>query len=349
MLTSTAALRVAIAGCHRMLDTLPRGHNWAQAFDSVPETDVVAVFDVGGDTREEFQSVWKDRWGDIPGYDDYDKMLAETKPDIVCITTRQTMHVDQIESALASGVKGIACEKPFVTSVSESDRIIAACRKAGAPLIYLLDRRWNTRYQKICEVIGDGVIGEVIGVSALGLPNLINHGCHFYDMALALAGDVEPIWTSGHVDDVSQDPEDSRRRLDPPGRSWTGLSNGAHIMITPEGIGRATFSVYGTEGSIVIQNDAETAVIWDTDGGTVCRSVELPDRIGEWPEGHSAVSDLANAVKNGGNTACDVDEARRATEIGFAIHASHAENGKRVTLPLVDRSLRIESFPWGNE
>ena len=59
--------------------------------------------------------------------------------------------------------------------------------------------------------------------------------------------------------------------------------------------------------------------------------------------------DLVNAVENGGKTACDAAEARRATEIGFAIHMSHNSSGAKIQLPAADRSLRIESFPWGNE
>ena len=104
----TSQLRVAIAGCHRMLDTLNRGHNWANAFSRVKETKIVAVFDKGEETRTEFKHVWREFWEDIPSYDDYEKMLVETKPDIVCVTTSQKMHADQIETAIQLGVRGIA-------------------------------------------------------------------------------------------------------------------------------------------------------------------------------------------------------------------------------------------------
>ena len=102
-------LRVAIAGCHRMLDTANRGHNWANGFARAPDTTVVAVFDKDQATRERFRAVWRDTWGEMPAYGDYDRMLAETAPDIVCIATRQTMHADQIETAANAGVRGIAC------------------------------------------------------------------------------------------------------------------------------------------------------------------------------------------------------------------------------------------------
>ena len=61
------------------------------------------------------------------------------------------------------------------------------------------------------------------------------------------------------------------------------------------------------------------------------------------------VSDLVSSIHSGKRTACDIDQARRATEIGFAIHQSSLSNGKRINLTDLDRSIRIESFPWGNE
>ena len=354
MARSSETLKVAIAGCHRMLDTLPRGHNWANGFARVPETAVVAVFDKGAETREEFRTVWRDTWGDIPAYGDYDKMLAETKPDIVCVTTRQTMHADQIEAAVAAGVKGIACEKPFVTSLEEAYRIISVCRGAGVPLAYLLDRRWSAAYRAVRKLLHEGAIGPITSVVAFGASNLINHGPHYYDTALALAGDPEPVWTGGHVDALSNEPADSRRHMDPPGRSWTLLSNGAHIVTMPEGPPKVAFNVSGAEGGLVSQNEGHDSYYWRNDdaGGVSAgesRPVEIPGDEEEWPAGLAAVEDLVNAIKSGGHTACDLDEARRATEIGFAIHSSHRTGGARMELPLADRTLRVYSFPWGNE
>ena len=348
------ALRVAIAGCHRMLDTLPRAHNGAYGFSRVPQTVVVAVFDKGTETREEFRAVWRDTWGDIPSYGSYDKMLAETRPDIVCVTTRQTVHADQIEAAVAAGVRGMACEKPFATSLEEADRIISACRGAGVPLAYLLDRRWSAAYRAIRGLLSEGAIGQVTNVVAFGAPNVINHGPHWYDTALALAGDPEPIWTSGHVDSLPGEPAESRRHRDPPGRSWTLLSNGVRMATMPEGPSRPAFNVYGAEGGLVSLNDGQDAYYWRNEdaGGTLAGKptpVEVPDDQEEWPTGQAAVEDLVTAARNNSHTACDLDEARRATEIGFAIHSSHRAGGARMELPLADRTLRIESFPWGNE
>lgn len=84
----------------------------------------------------------------MPTYDKYTKMLAEVKPDIVCIATRQTMHADQIEQAAAASVRGILCDKPLATTLVEADRIAAACQTHNVMLVFGLDRRWQQPYQR---------------------------------------------------------------------------------------------------------------------------------------------------------------------------------------------------------
>ena len=74
-------------------------------------------FDKDTETRNQFQSVWNSKWPNMLMYENYDKMLIETRPDIVCIATRQTLHEEQIISAVNLGVRVIACEKPFATSL----------------------------------------------------------------------------------------------------------------------------------------------------------------------------------------------------------------------------------------
>ena len=144
--------RVAIAGCHRMVTRTPGSHNFAAAFYAVPEVQVVGVFDFGAETRAEFAACWRDVWGEVTTYDDYGRMLSGIRPDLLCIATRQTMHADQIELAVQSGVRGILCDKPLATSLEELDRISAACQ--DVPLLFALDRRWYARYRFLEGAVG---------------------------------------------------------------------------------------------------------------------------------------------------------------------------------------------------
>jgi UDP-N-acetyl-2-amino-2-deoxyglucuronate dehydrogenase len=340
-------LRVAVAGCHRMLQPQLAGHNFASAFAAVPETQLVAVYDRGAETRAGFVRCW----GEMPAYDDYARMLREVQPDLLCIATRQTLHTKQIELAAAAGVRGILCDKPLATSLDEADRIRAACQKHSIALAFALDRRWSPAYRYLRQVIAEGGVGQVTSVLAYGAINLINHGCHWYDAALMLVGDPEPLWVSGWVDDLANDAADSRRRLDPPGRALVGLSNGAVLTVAPDGGPNPTFEVIGDKGRLIVFQDGGSCYVWTEGEGENAglRPLTMPANAEAWPSGPAMVRDLVAAVASHSTTACDLEQARRATEIGFAIHISHQQNGARVTLPVADRTLSIPSFPWGNE
>ena len=241
--------------------------------------------------------------------------------------------------------------KPLATSLAEMDRILAVCQEV--PLLLALDRRFSAGYRSLRELISGGGVGAVTTVVSYGLANVINHGGHWYDTLLALAGDLEPAWVSGFVDDVSGDPPDSRRRLDPSGRAQIGLENGVVLYITADGrhpgAGGPSFEVVGQDGRLFLLNDAKESYIWSPEGESNMRPIELPQGGDPWPAGPAMVRDLVQAVRTGQRTSCDVAQARRATEIGFAIHTSSAQDGVKVALPVEDRSLRVESFPWGNE
>lgn len=308
---------------------------------------MVAVFDLGDETRTEFLTFW----GEMPTYADYGQMLGEVKPDIVCIATRQTMHADQIEEAAAAGVRGVLCDKPLATSLAESDRIVATCQRYNVALLFGLDRRHLTPYQHLRQLIKDGVVGQVRSMMVHGLPNLINHGCHNYDTALMLLGDPEPLWVSGLVEDVSGDPAESRRHLDPPGRGQVGLDNGVVMYLTGDGGKKPSFEIIGDEGRLIILDDANEAYLWSKQSGksTGMQTLSLPPHEENWPAGPAMVRNLVRAMEAQAPTKCDGAHARRATEIGFAIHLSHQNHGSRLSLPASDRTLSIPSFPWGNE
>ena len=336
--------RVAIAGCHRMLDKEPASHNFATAFSADAETEIAAVFDLGDETRQAFVDCWG---AQVAAYDSFSEMLRQERPDILCLATSQKMHAGQIQEAVAAGVRGILCDKPLATSLEEADRLLGACRSAGVPLAFGLDRRWLSSYRRLAELLRGGIVGRLQSLIVYGIPNLINHGCHWYDAALHLAGDLEPQWVSGLVEDLEGEPPSSRRHLDPTGRLMVGLAGGVVLYFTPGGSRRQSFDIIGDGGRLTVVEDGQQAWRWQESGPP--EPLDIPQPAGDFPSGMAMVRDLVDAVAGGGRTACDVEEARRATEIGFAVHLSHACSGARIELPAAERTLRIPSFPWGNE
>ncbi len=335
--------RVAIAGCHRMLDRRLVGHNWAAGFAAVPRAEIVGVFDRDAATRQSFV----DCWGPLSAFDDFSCLLAATRPDVVCIATRQTMHADQIEQAAAAGVRGILCEKPLATSLREVERIVAACERHNIAFVFGLDRRWSPFYRALVRSLRDGLIGELQTITAFGLQNLIFHGCHWFDRVLDLAGDAEIAWVSGDVAPLTDLPADSPRRLAPPGSCQIAFTNGVRTFVSPAGSGLG-FDLVGSAGRLVLVNDGAGTRLWTFGAGGTLTEQLLPFSPPP-PACTLAVADLLDAIERGTSTQAGLDVARRATTIGFAVHQSHREGGRRVTPAEIDPDLRIESLPWGNE
>ena len=148
---------------------------------------------------------------------------------------------------------------------------------------------------------------------------------------------------------------DSRRRLDPSGRGQIGLADGLVLYLTPDGAHQGAnmnFEISGEKGRLFLFDDARENFIWLEEGPPGAgrmQPLEIAAGKGGWPAGAAMVRDLVEAVQTGRRTSCDVEQARRATEIGFAIHLSSQQRGARIDLPAVERGLYLQSFPWGNE
>ena len=342
------AYRVAVIGCHRMLERRLANHNWAAAFAGVPSTRLVAVCDRDAATRRAFL----DCWGSMPVYDDPARLLAEVTPDIVCIATRQTQHAEQVELAATAGVRGILCDKPLATSMAEVRRIIAACRGHGVRFAFGLDRRWFPYYRTLVELIQGGAIGRVQTVAAFGLNHLLFHGCHWFDRVLEFAGDPESAWLSGQVEATDCEPPCAPLALDPPGRCHLQFANGVEALVSPAGYRRGFdmgFDIVGSRGRLVVVSEGTDTRVWSLgpDGRTP-EPRPLPDipATAPWP---LLVEDLVAAIAEGRPTRCDLDCARRATELCFAVAQSSREGGRRLTPAEIDPRLRLPSLPWGNE
>jgi predicted dehydrogenase len=69
-------------------------------------------------------------------------MLKAVRPDAIVVSTTAPSHGEFVCAAAEGGVRYILCEKPMATSVAECDRMIAACRAAGAKLAVNHQRRF---------------------------------------------------------------------------------------------------------------------------------------------------------------------------------------------------------------
>jgi predicted dehydrogenase len=100
-------------------------------------------------------------------YPDYRALLESTQPDIAILCPATGEHALWTERVAPFGPH-IMVEKPFASTVSEADRMIAAVAKTGKKLAINWPLRWYPVYNTVKRLIGEGVIGEVIQVHHYG-------------------------------------------------------------------------------------------------------------------------------------------------------------------------------------
>ena len=71
---------------------------------------------------------------DYPKYTDFDKALAETKPDVVSVNTYPDTHADFCRKAFDAGCH-VFTEKPLATTVADAQEIVDMAKAAGKKLV----------------------------------------------------------------------------------------------------------------------------------------------------------------------------------------------------------------------
>jgi predicted dehydrogenase len=149
-------MRVAIVGCGKIAD----GH-----VDEVQKLGARAEI-VGLCDRELLMAKQLgERFGVRPVYDDFDRMLADTRPDVVHITTPPDSHLPLTKRAIASGAH-VFVEKPLTLDYASSkalvDHVEAAKKKLTIGYAYFLDQP----ALEIRDLIASGLVGDVVHVES---------------------------------------------------------------------------------------------------------------------------------------------------------------------------------------
>ncbi|MDR2118868.1 MAG: Gfo/Idh/MocA family oxidoreductase [Tannerellaceae bacterium] len=95
-----------------------------------------------------------------PVYTDFEKMMKETKPDVLIVTTMDSTHHQFIVRGMELGADIIA-EKPLTTDEVKAQAIIDAERRTGKKCRITFNYRYSPHRAKIWELLRAGEIGEI--------------------------------------------------------------------------------------------------------------------------------------------------------------------------------------------
>lgn len=116
----------------------------------------------------------------IPTYKptEFDKMIADNKPDTVIVTSMDRTHHQYIIRAMELGCDVIS-EKPMTVDADKCQAIIDCIKATGKKLVVTFNYRYSPRNSKVKEVIQSGALGEVTSVHFEWLLDT-SHGADYF-------------------------------------------------------------------------------------------------------------------------------------------------------------------------
>jgi predicted dehydrogenase len=123
---------------------------------SVPGAEVVG----GADASEEQRAAWGASTG-TPAFETIEELIEAARPDTVIVATPPDSHADLCIRVLEGGAH-VICEKPFVSTVEEADRVLAAAAAAGRRVAVNHQYREMPIFRVVKEQIGAPDIGRLV-------------------------------------------------------------------------------------------------------------------------------------------------------------------------------------------
>jgi predicted dehydrogenase len=291
----------------------------------------------------------------LPGREIYPDLesLAAAGAEAVAISTPANTHIALVLAALRLGL-AVVCDKPFALDAASAQVAVDEAAARSLPLTVYQNRRWDSDFRTVADLIGNGSLGEVLrfesaferfapepGPPAAGGGTLLDFGSHLVDQVLHLFGPAETVFAELHERQDNGLDDDMYVALRHGGGVRSHL-RGSWI----QGAAMPRFRVTGSRGAYVVDGmDSQESLLlsgktpsdlgerWGVEsdlrgsaihrGDTVTPVALLP---GRWDTFYPA---FAAAVRGHGPvpvdprdavaTATVLDAARRSTETGQVI------------------------------
>jgi predicted dehydrogenase len=161
-----------------------------RALERSDRFSLVAVCDRRDDVRH---AVAGDRPG-IRTYADPGELIADTPVDVLCVSTYPDTHSGIARDAMAAGLRGILVEKPLGDTTAGGQLIVVEAERRQLPLAVPHGLLARATSREVVERVRGGDIGAVrlIEIECTGW-DIINAGIHWFQFALTLLGEDEPV------------------------------------------------------------------------------------------------------------------------------------------------------------
>jgi predicted dehydrogenase len=170
------------------------GHSVEMIFSNRTNVEVVALADPNAGARARVAA----KIGARRHYADYQKMLTEERPDLVCVAPRWTdQHHAMALAALRAGAHAFM-EKPITRTLAEADELLSVANKTNLKIAVAHQIRLAPNVVFLKQRIDAGFIGELLEIRAQGKQDhraggedLVVLGVHLFDLMRLFAGNPE--------------------------------------------------------------------------------------------------------------------------------------------------------------
>lgn len=348
---------VALLGCGRIAkrhaELLGGGH--------ILGARLVAVCDVRSERAAQFGL----QYG-VPAFTDMHEMMQRADIDAVSILTESGRHAEHT-LALARYGRPLIVEKPMALSLSDADKMIAACEEQGVPLFVVKQNRFNRPVVKLREALEAGRFGRMFlgtvrvrwcrpqeyydqdawrGTWAWDGGVLSNQASHHLDLLQWMMGEVESVSAIGSTAAAKIETEDTAV-------VWLRFASGALGAVEATTAARprdleGSLSLLGEGGTVEIAGFAVNELrTWqfvvpepEDDEVRGSFSVNPPSVYGF---GHQAYYEhVVECLREGRSGLVDGRAGRKSLELLSAIYES-METGTTVRLRNPRREIRLGS------
>jgi predicted dehydrogenase len=291
------------------------------------------------------------QWGVARTYLDYHEMLAVGDVDAVSICAPTAVHHPATLACAAAGVH-VLCEKPIALDLAQADEMIAACERAGVVLMVNHQLRSHGAARLAQTMLARGELGDVShvrlrqahdwgGATSVGASfatraiagggTLLDNGCHLFDFARFVAGDVAEVFARVAHRKFPVEVEDTAHVS-------LGFASGAigtvEVAWTATGWDEG-WSIYGSEGALEYGNRTGVPILRHyhrSSPGTPWGETDVAEHrfAGAIPHVRHVMRFVA-AVRGLEEVACTGQDGREAVRLVLASYAS-AEAGRAVAV-----------------
>jgi len=349
-------LNFAILGCGR----IAKKHAEILAGGHVQGGRLAAVCDI----KEDRARYYGEKYG-VPHYTDMHRMMESSREiDVVAVLTESGVHAANVLE-LAQYGKHLVVEKPMALTVSDADKMIESCDRAGIKLFVVKQNRYNRAVQRLREALDAGRFGKLVmgsvrvrwcrtqeyydqdpwrGTWAQDGGVFSNQASHHVDLLEWMLGEPVSVFAKSRTALVNIETEDT-------GVAVIQFQNGAlgiveaTTAVRPKDL-EGSLSLLGEKGTVVIGGFAVNQIVtWNfestrpEDENMFSEGSQDPPNI--YGFGHIPyLEKVVDNIQNGTPALVDGLEGRRSLELISAIYES-IETGNEISLRFRPQKCRL--------